>query len=245
MPLSNEKVMLIDDKEMSNRLFNHVLQIWVNPEVERRIKDGRLPNQPYRLYAAQIISLTDGRENITRLNDEVKTEIVGIASKSLQPNEQFVIEEGLRQIERLQLTKEDDPNAGHLTMMLFKGRWFINFDFRYNKQKARERLDAAAEFLDAAKINREKLLLRPMAENLFAAIELCIVAQMLLQADKKYTKNQHHTGTENRYTKFIDIGNPKVEYKNTFLQLKNLRKSGRYLQKNFSCPKRKLIEYWK
>lgn len=53
-------------------------------------------------------------------------------------------------------------------MMLFKGQWFINFDFRYNKRKARERLDAAAEFLGAAKINREKLLLRPMAENLFA-----------------------------------------------------------------------------
>jgi hypothetical protein len=57
---------------------------------------------------------------------------------------------------------------------------------------------------------------------------------MLLQADRDYTKNQHHTGTEHRYTKFIDIGNPKLEYKDTFLQLKNLRKSGRYLQKDFS-----------
>jgi hypothetical protein len=119
-------------------------------------------------------------------------------------------------------------------MMRFKGQWFINLDFRYNKQRAGERLDAAVEFLEAAKINREKLLLRAMAENLFAAIELCIVAQMLLQADKNYTKNQHHTGTEYRYTKFIDIGNPKLEYKYTFLELKNLRKSGRYLQKDFS-----------
>jgi hypothetical protein len=50
------------------------------------------------------------------------------------------------------------------------------------------RLDAAEEFLKASRINREKLLLRPMAENLFAAIELCIVAQMLLQADKNYTR---------------------------------------------------------
>jgi len=57
--------------------------------------------------------------------------------------------------------------------VLFKGQWYdINFDFKYNKQKARERLDAAVEFLEAAKINRKKLLLRPMAENLFAAIEL-------------------------------------------------------------------------
>jgi len=57
---------------------------------------------------------------------------------------------------------------------------------------------------------------------------------MLLQADKDYTKNQHHTGREDRYTSFIDIGNPKLEYKDTFLQLKKLRKSGRYLQKDFS-----------
>ncbi|HZB73275.1 MAG TPA: hypothetical protein VE378_00885 [Nitrososphaeraceae archaeon] len=233
-PICTRDPILMDDKEMANRLFNQVLEIWINPEVERRIKTGSLPDQPYYLHAAQIISFTDGRENIVRLNDEVKTEIVGIASKTLQPNEKFVIDEGLRQINNLRLTKEDDPNAGHLTMMHFKGHWFINFDFRYNKQKAKERLEAAAEFLEAAKIGREKLLLRPMAENLFAAIELCIVAQMLLQADRDYTKNQHHTGTEHRYTKFIDIGNPKLEYKDTFLQLKNLRKSGRYLQKDFS-----------
>lgn len=128
-------------------------------------------------------------------------------------------------------------------MMRFKDQWFIDFDFRYNKQKAKERLDAAAEFLKAAKMSREKHLLRPMAENLFAAIELCIVAQLLLQADKDYTKNQHHTGTQNRYTKFIEVGNPKLEYKNTFLQLKDLRKSGRYLQANFSLSSKEADGY--
>jgi hypothetical protein len=44
--------MLINDKEMGNRLFDHVLEIWVNPEVERRIKTGSLPNQPFYLHAA-------------------------------------------------------------------------------------------------------------------------------------------------------------------------------------------------
>ena len=192
---------------------------------------------------SQIISFTDGRENIVRLNDEVKTEIVGVAGKPLQPDEGFVIDEGLMEINSLKLTEDDDPNAGHLTMMLFKGQWFMAFDFRYNKQKARERLDAAVEFLKASKINREKHLLRPMAENLFAATELSIIAQMLLQADKNYTRNQHHTGTESRYTNFIDIGNPKVEYKDTFLQLKKLRNSGRYLQKEFSLSVEEADKY--
>ena len=54
--------------------------------------------------------------------------------------------------------------------MLDKEDSIINFDFRYSKQKARERLDATVEFLEAAKINLEKLLLRPMARK-----KICLV----------------------------------------------------------------------
>jgi hypothetical protein len=51
--------------------------------------------------------------------------------------------------------------------------------------------------------------MRPAIENLFAAAELLATAQLLLGADSHYTKRQHHTGTINRYTAFIDIGNYK------------------------------------
>jgi hypothetical protein len=63
--------------------------------------------------------------------------------------------------------------------------------------------------------------MRPAIENLFAAAELLATAQLLLGADSHYTKRQHHTGTINRYTAFIDIGNYKVEYKETLVELKN------------------------
>jgi len=75
--------------------------------------------------------------------------------------------------------------------------------------------------------------MRPAIENLFAAAELLATAQLLLGADSHYTKRQHHTGTINRYTAFIDIGNYKVEYKETLLELKKLRKEARYLEKDF------------
>jgi hypothetical protein len=231
------------DQNAANTLFKHVLEIWVIPEIEVRIRIGELNQQPYHLYAAQIVSFTDGRKNVIRLNDEVKTTIIGVARKTLQPNETFVLEDGISEIKKFELTHEDDPNAGHLTMMRFKNRWQIYFDFRYNKKMAKERLEAAEEFLNAAALDRERKLIRPMAENLFAAIELCITAQLLLQADKDYAKNQHHTGTKNRYVSFIDIGNYKTEYKDTFIELTNLRRSGRYLQKEFSLSLDKADRY--
>ncbi|HZB16892.1 MAG TPA: hypothetical protein VE445_06955, partial [Nitrososphaeraceae archaeon] len=35
-PICTRDPILMDDKEMANRLFNQVLEIWINPEVERR-----------------------------------------------------------------------------------------------------------------------------------------------------------------------------------------------------------------
>ena len=220
------------DQEGASRLFNHVLQIWVNPEIERRIKKGTL-QQHFKLHAAQIISFTDGRENLIMLNDEVRTEIIGIANRTIQPSEKVELDDAVREIKRLELTSKEYHNAGHLTFIKFKDKWVISFDFRYNIKMARDRLNAAEQFLKSARINRENNLFRPLAENLFAAIELCITAQLLLYADKYYTKNQHHTGTQKRYVEFIDIGNYKMDYKDVYLELMGLRRSGRYLQKDF------------
>jgi hypothetical protein len=72
-------------EEAANRLLKQVLKIWVYPEIERQIKRGRL-QQPFSLYAVQIISFTDGRENIIRLNEEVKGLISGIASTTIRRN---------------------------------------------------------------------------------------------------------------------------------------------------------------
>jgi hypothetical protein len=229
-------------QEAGNTLFKHVLEIWVNPEIESRIRNGMISEQ-FQLYAAQIVSYTDGRRNVIRLNDEVKTRIVGVANRTLQSGEEFALADGINDIKSFELTEEDDPNAGHLTMIYFRNRWYIYFDFRYNKKMAKERLEAAEEFLEAAKLDHENNLLRPMAENLFAATELCITSQLLLQSDKSYTKKQHHEGTKNRYISFIDIGNYKIEYKNAFIELRELRKSGRYLQMEFTLSSQEADKY--
>jgi len=92
----------------------------------------------FRVYAAQIMSFTDGRDNEIRLNEEVKAILIAIASRTLKPNEQFNLEDGISEIKNIELPEDDDPNAGHLTILKFKGKWTLVFDFRYNK-KRRER----------------------------------------------------------------------------------------------------------
>jgi hypothetical protein len=133
------------DEESAKNLWNHVNEIWINPEIERRKKVGSIPAD-FRVYAAQIMSFTDGRDNEIRLNEEVKAILIAIASRTLKPNEQFNLEDGISEIKNIELPEDDDPNAGHLTILKFKGKWTLVFDFRYNKKMARERLAAAGQF---------------------------------------------------------------------------------------------------
>jgi len=122
---------LLDD-EVGINLWNHVHEIWICPEIERRRENGVLPKD-FGLYAAQILSYTDGRDTEIRLNREVRASLLGVASKTLKPNERFILEDGISEIKDIQLSEDDDPNAGHLTLLKFKGKWILVFDFRYNK----------------------------------------------------------------------------------------------------------------
>jgi hypothetical protein len=92
---------MVLDGEGAKNLWNHVHEIWINPEIERRRKMGSIPAD-FRVYAAQIMSLTDCRDNQIRLNEEV-----AIASRTLKPNDQFNLEDGISEIKNIELTKEE------------------------------------------------------------------------------------------------------------------------------------------
>jgi hypothetical protein len=61
--LLEESYEVMLDQEAGNTLFKHVLEIRVNPEIESRIRNGMISEQ-FQLYAAQIVSYTDGRRNV-------------------------------------------------------------------------------------------------------------------------------------------------------------------------------------
>ena len=48
-----------------------------------------------------------------------------------------------------------------------------------------------------------------------------------------------------RYSAFIDIGNYKIEYKETLLELKKMRREARYLEKDFIFNEDNILKYLK
>src|SRR5215207_4746465 len=135
------------DEEFGQNLMQQVLELWINPEIERRRVAGRLPDD-FALTRAQVIMNLDTNAPEVRFNKEIKAVAQFSAARAIEVGED-VTEADVDSIEDIMLTDED-PNAGHLTMMLFKGRWIIAFDFRYNAMRIAATVRAAREFLDSA-----------------------------------------------------------------------------------------------
>jgi uncharacterized protein (UPF0332 family) len=229
------------DKEVSERAFKQFLDLWILPEVERRRRAKLIPKN-FVLNRAQVLMFADGRGNIVRLNEEVRAVVQAKATRAIRRGES-VFENDISDIVGLELTDQDDPNAGHFTAILLRGVWVIVWDFRYNKGMARERANAAKEFLEVAKICFEKKLLRACVDNLFSAIELLASAQLLMIPDLKYTKKQTHNYTQTKYNAFVSVGNYKVDYKTALNKLSSLRDKARYLEQSFAINPEELGKY--
>jgi hypothetical protein len=135
------------DEAFAKNLMQDALDLWINPEIERRRESGTLPDD-FAVRRAQVIMNIDAHAPEVRFNEEIKALARARAARAIDAGEE-VTEVDLEGIEDIVLT-DQDPNAGHLTMMLFKGHWIIAFDFRYNAGRVACTVGAAREFLDSA-----------------------------------------------------------------------------------------------
>ena len=112
-----------------------------------------------------------GKPPEVRLNNEVAAVFAGRlpgatpddVGKSISLND-------LETIEEARLTNDDD-NAGHITLLVHRGKWFVSFDFRYNRGLIVDYLKVADEFLATARDALAQGRRRALAENLLAAVE--------------------------------------------------------------------------
>ena len=117
-----------------------------------------------------------------------------------------------------------------MSAFLLKNEWILAFDFRYNKDLAREHLRAAKEFYETAKLALSQDSIRPFIDNLFSAIELLAKSELLLMPDKDFYEKATHKGIQCRYNQHVNLGNAKVEYKSALNKLASLRNLARYLK---------------
>jgi hypothetical protein len=217
------------NEEAGKNLFNHVLEIWVNPEIEKRRKEGKI-SDTYVIDRIQVIT-PPYKPPFIRFNEEVKAEL--ICKLKIKPGNhkklgEPIYENEVGDILHLKLTDEDDPNYGHLTMILFKNKWLISFDFRINKKLAKEKLEIGRDYLEIAEYSLRKSKLNVFVDNLFSAIELFVTSQLLVSAEEEYSKKQTHRGTSRKYNNYINLGNYKKKFKEVFNDIYGFRDKARY-----------------
>jgi HEPN domain-containing protein len=221
-------------------LFNHMIELFVNPELERRKARGE--EIPGDIYKILVLMHTDWPKARTKINEEVTGKIRADV-KGPKEAGAAVYERDIEKIEDYRLSEDEDPDCGYIFAARFGGTWYLKFDCRYNKRKCREHLQAAGEFLKAAESNLRRKLYRPLIDNLFSTVELLAKTLLMItpSAGFKATRTRHPF-IRRGFKKRVQVGNYRPEYLDTLLALYKLRDRGRYLNKPLNITHEKAKE---
>ena len=208
--------------------LNHAMSLWFLPEVERRQAAGLIP-KPFPLLAAQVIIHSDGRPHDIRLNDEVRAVLdvkykQGVGDKTGK----LVFVHEVERLNFMELPQSEDPNCGHFTTIQFEGKWYLAFDFVYNKGRARELLTIGREFLDSATDALGRKNFRAFADALFSAAEIAANVILLITPRRKEKIYPSHGVIHSRFNQFAKQGNIHSDESATFNKLAELRSRARY-----------------
>jgi len=190
------------NQEFQDTFVQNIVDLWINPEIQRRKEKNLLP-QEFAFYAAQVIMNFDLPTEV-RFNEEVRARVKGTFPGTFTKGQQIYIDQ-LESIEAIELT-EIDPNAGHMTLLSHRGGWFISFNFQYNAARRRSHVAASKEFLDCATTSLERSHFRSFADNLFSAVELLAKAT-LLSHDEDMLTNKKHGRVHAKFNLWGKLGN--------------------------------------
>ena len=134
--------------DLTEKVLRNAFDLWFEPEIKRRQEAGTLP-MPFKLWAAQVI-LDMGRPPVINFNEELKGALAGSMTGPVKIGQQVRLAD-IGDLAGFQLTTEH-PNAGHLTAVVHRGKWFLFFDFRYNAARIERHFGVSRQFLGAAQL---------------------------------------------------------------------------------------------
>ncbi|MCZ7681542.1 MAG: hypothetical protein M5U28_23195 [Sandaracinaceae bacterium] len=132
------------------------------------------------------------------------------------------------------LPETEDPDCGHATMLQLGARWFVVFDFRYNRGKSEVYLNRAREFLALAEHARAREAWASMVYVLFSAAELAARAELLIVPDPAFERARTHKATATKFNRWAHFGNVAVDHKNALNRLALLRPDAGYAPRPFA-----------
>ncbi len=218
------------DEAALQRTLSSAMEIWFEPEIRRRQETGTAP-KPYPVKAAQAIFYGDGRRREIRLNEEVRAlGEIKLKEGVLKAEGDGVTVEEIEEISKISLPTDEDPNCGHFTMLQVGVHWWIAFDFRYNKSRAAELLEAADEFFTTAAEALGAKRVRAAIDNLFSAAELAATAYVITTPFLGDKQRRNHPHLKARFNLLARDGNLDTGHRTTFNALSKCRDRARYLK---------------
>ncbi len=206
------------NEEEKKRIFDQVMKIWVNPEMEVRIKKGWL-KKGTEIKRIQILFFPGSKPQI-RFNERVKVIAKVKSSRRIIKGEEVKIT-----IENLEgIEVECPPNCGHIALINLLGRWFVIFDARRYKKKIAKFIEKSKEFYESARDDLKNGRLSPFFENCWACAELSSVCHFLALGQEY----GNHTSNIEKFEKWAELGNVDSEHGRILSKLNILRKSARY-----------------
>jgi hypothetical protein len=210
--------------------ISHAFELWFVPEIERRRRDGTLP-QDFSLWGAQVVMDPETPGSMVRLNEEIRGIFEAEAPRRIEAGE-IVNLRDLGDIKGMRLTA-DDPNAGHLTVLLHKGVWYLFFDFRYNAARITDHIRLAREFIELAEAGVMKGYTDSTIDLLFSATEILAKSYLMMHPDRRVVDSKTHGLIATRFNLQGKLGNVPAESVALLNRMADLRSKARYPRKPF------------
>ncbi len=227
-----------ESEEIELNPVQQAFEIWIQPEVERRINSGTW-ERGTAIIAAQVFlpSPLDGEEPMVRLNGEVQASVkVKFKPKVSIKVGDPVNARDIQEIGPVSRLAQDDANAGLITLLLLENSWHMSFDFRRDVPRASAILDRAQEFTLSASDSHDLGRDGVSYDNLFSAAELAAKAQLLLYMFFPYKHPNDHGAIFGRYRTWSSSGNVPHQHINALKALRRVRPRARYLQGDSPYP---------
>jgi hypothetical protein len=217
-----------------DRTLQQAFELWVMPEVERRQSAGQLPPN-FQLWSAQVVFEVDAPLKV-RLNNEVQAVMKVRVTRAVAKGEAVGMND-FSEIESIELT-DNDPNAGHITIIAHQGVWYITWDTRYNAERIATTIATAKEFIGSSQDNLKASppRLRSFTENLFSAVELLAKAVLLELPDTKILNSKTHGLIKSGFNQWSNLGNTEPDFADLLNELERMRAPARYSLKTWELP---------
>lgn len=214
-----------DSRILTEKLLKQMLELWIEPEVKRRIADGKISGGPYVVNRAQVLFFVD-REPLIRLNDEVKVIVKAKMNRPIKKGE-VLYEKDVEEIQDL-LLLDEERDFGHITAFRFRDSWIITFNFIYDVSKSEKFFEIGLSFLRSANDNYKREDFRPMIEDLSVAAENLAKARIYLHPDQEIRKTKKHGTVWSKVNKYAQSNIISTNQKDGFNQLMKYRDRARY-----------------